>query len=615
MSTQWLPGDRTERWLFVGLLVLAAVLRLWNLPHLPFAHDELSALLRLYPSLGQTIHGGVMIGDTHPPGVQVFLWCWTNLFGTSEVAVKLPFIVLSVAALFFWHRVTSAWAGVRAALLITALLATAQYTVMYGQLARPYAFGFFSVGLMADQLARFVAHGRRMNLAGFAIGALLSAYAHHFALLTAALLALGGLWLMPKENRRPYLVVCGASALLYAPNVIITSHQLGMGGLSSWLHAPGPAWVPEYISWVFMFSLPLMLGVGVLVAWSFFKLVRTKGFGQRQFWIALAVGTTPLLVGYAYSVLRAPVLQYSVLIFSFPFLLIALFMGLRTLPKGVAVSGSVLLAGLSVFTLVHDRQHYTLFYNSRYEAYAHAMADAGPKDLVIIDAQPAILQRYLDHWGKRPGASVLAWSELDSLPALAALLERSEFTSATIGFAPNSPPELLALVQEHFPVQEGVQHFCEGSLYRFAKVAGPEPVQWPALKVWSDSTVVEYPVIVEAELGTECADPSALFEVRAVLPPGASGTVSLNVDLYEGDKHLAWLGTSPRTAVHLPDSSRLLFLSFRASDHEAWARNLRARIYVGNPTGRWFGTPGLSFRCRPGNPVLYGLYAPVPGTR
>lgn len=613
MNTQaWLPGNRTERWIFIGLLALASVLRLWDLPNLPFAHDELSALLRLYPSLGQTIRGGVMIGDTHPPGVQVFLWCWTNLFGTSEVAVKLPFIVLSVAALFHWYRVASAWAGLQAALLMTALLATAQYTVMYGQLARPYAFGFFTVGLMADQLVRFAADGRRVNLIGFVMGAVLSAYAHHFALLTAALLACAGLWLVQREYRREYLLACSLAILLYAPNVVITLHQLGMGGLASWLNAPGPEWIPDYIAWVFMFSVPLMVCVGLLGGWSVFRIVRHRSYAQPLFWTSLLLGLAPLAIGYAYSVLHAPVLQYSVLIFCFPFLLIAFFMGLKSLPRSITIGACVVLAGLSVFALVRDRQHYTLFYTSRYEAYAAAIASSHRQNLVIIDAQPAIVKRYLRRWGVHHGTNGRSWSELDSLPSLAALLERSEPTSVTIGFAPNSPPELLAMVQERYPRQVSVQHFCEGSLYRFAKEEGQHARKTPARNVWSDSTVAEYPAIVEARVGEVCTDPNALFEVRAELPAIADDAVELNIDLYDGDRHIAWLGASTKIAVPLAQGRRAIHLAFRVSDHGAFRQNLRARVYVSNPSGRWFGTPGLSYNCRPGNPVLYGLYAPVP---
>ena len=104
-----IPGEPWMRWTFLALMALAALLRFWRLSDMPFMHDELSALVRLYPSLWETIRIGVAQQDTHPPGVQVFEWLWTWLFGTSEFAVKLPFVLMSLAALPLLYRTAMAW--------------------------------------------------------------------------------------------------------------------------------------------------------------------------------------------------------------------------------------------------------------------------------------------------------------------------------------------------------------------------------------------------------------------------------------------------------------------------------------------------------------------------
>ncbi|MBL0044642.1 MAG: glycosyltransferase family 39 protein [Flavobacteriales bacterium] len=77
-------------------------------------------------------------------------WCWTQLFGFGDGAVKAPFILMSVLALFFLYRVMHAWTSSTAAPIGTALMASMQYTVMYGQIARPYAMGFFTTALLTS---------------------------------------------------------------------------------------------------------------------------------------------------------------------------------------------------------------------------------------------------------------------------------------------------------------------------------------------------------------------------------------------------------------------------------------------------------------------------------
>ncbi|MCB0756843.1 MAG: glycosyltransferase family 39 protein, partial [Flavobacteriales bacterium] len=183
------PGTAAQRGALLALLLLASALRLWDLPHIPYTHDEISALLRVrFSSFSELISKGVAI-DAHPAGVQVFEWVWTGLFGTSEMAVKLPFIVLSVVALFFLYRFAAAWSSPAAALLSIAFIGCIQYTVMYGQIARPYAAGFFTCALLMDQITRALG-GRRRAWAGVAVAAALCAYVHHFSLLFALLAGL-----------------------------------------------------------------------------------------------------------------------------------------------------------------------------------------------------------------------------------------------------------------------------------------------------------------------------------------------------------------------------------------------------------------------------------------
>src|SRR5687768_17848353 len=50
------------------------------------------------------------------PGVQVFEWIWTRIFGKEEGVVKLPFILMSLAAIFFLYRVALMWTGSAVAL-------------------------------------------------------------------------------------------------------------------------------------------------------------------------------------------------------------------------------------------------------------------------------------------------------------------------------------------------------------------------------------------------------------------------------------------------------------------------------------------------------------------
>ena len=131
-----------ERWFFYLVLcvvLVAALLRFGWLFSLPLTNDETSALMRLQVSgLGELING-VVWNDGHPMLVQVFLWYWTQWFGTAVWVIKLPFLLCGFASVVLMihigMRLGRPWAGLMAA----AMLATLQFPVMYSEIARPHA--------------------------------------------------------------------------------------------------------------------------------------------------------------------------------------------------------------------------------------------------------------------------------------------------------------------------------------------------------------------------------------------------------------------------------------------------------------------------------------------
>lgn len=436
------------------------MLRFWDLCHIPYTHDEISGLVRTgYATFGELIEHGVAV-DAHPPGVAVFLHYWTKLFGYDESVVKAPFIVLSIIALFLLYRFTLAWTNGTVALLLVALLATIQYTVMYAQIARPYAAGFFTCALLADQWTRFLAGGPRSGrtMAGMALGFALCAYMHHFALLFAALVGLTGLVLVQRTQRRAYLIAAFLAILAYLPNVPIFFRQLGYGGVGQWLAAPDRHWVPEYAAWVFQYDRALAGTIAALMLLSLgFRFMKRQGSGPIL-WVGLFWGIAPLLIGFAYSVWVDPVLQYSVLLFSFPFLIIACLHGLPEVgPKAVVVI--VVVAVMGATGLIRDRRHYAVFYDSQYETMIReglaVLAAEGPdKAAVLLDAPDEVVRFYMRSWRIPPETfpyfRLRARGGKPTLP-LDSLLITLRGRTILYGESNGAPNEQAARIQARFP--------------------------------------------------------------------------------------------------------------------------------------------------------------------
>lgn len=642
-GTTRLPGEHWMRWSFIALFALAAVLRFWDLHKLPYTHDELSALVRIYPTLAETIQKGVIELDTHPPGVQVFEWLWTHVFTMEEADMKLPFILMDLLALLLLYRFALAWTGNGAALLLATLMATLQYSVLYGQIARPYAAGLFTTALLADQLTRYLAFGERRMLIGVGIATMLSAYTHHFALMLAAIMVGSGLVLIQRRQLRAYLIMCGVVVLLYLPNVPIFFTQLRQGGLTEWLQAPDDGWFCRY-GWFIANTSALLAGLLIVCCIvSLVLLLKNRLNHSPALWFLLAWGTLPLAIGYAYSVWRAPVLQYSVVLFSFPYLALFLVQGLAHVQRKAVLVGCAIIASVSVHSLVNERLHYDLFYRSKYEVMLREGVDAvkehgRDRTLLLFDAPDNILRFYLEQW-KIPASDIGYVQLRDRFDAgqLDSVLVANKGKVVVFGQSNGSEPEEVALIQQRFPFLEKRQDLVDGQVYRFHDE--PIPVQWfdrdtiaslsPAsrsgpwqtdndLALNTDSVLGrpfwefanrEFGLGIELPLDSIVFDRQDQVEVIAtVIGWDPDCDASIVADVRSGDSTVFYRG-GRLEAGHRPVGSAALVVSISPADIHGDPLVLRAYVY--NPSKAAIGVSRIDVLRRQANPVRYGTLEPV----
>lgn len=647
-----IPGEPWMRWCFLVIMALAALLRFWRLWDMPYMHDETSALIRLYPSLWETISRGVAQQDTHPPGVQVFEWLWTRVFGTSEFAVKLPFVVMSLAALVLIYRTAMAWSSATIALVVSALLATLQYTVLYGQLARPYAAGLFATALFADQLTRWLAHDRVRNLVWMGVAAALSAYSHHFALLLVGLMGLSGLLLARPNERRGYILMGALVLLCYLPNIPIFLDQLGQGGLDGWLAPPDRYWLADHAWWIAHTTLWLAIPLGLLLLASLVGLLRKHEDGSTGFRLLLFWGLTPLLIGLAYSAWRAPVIQHSVLIFSFPYLIIALLMGLGELGRTRTLLLCGALASIATFTLVNTRQHYSLLYASNYETMLREGLKAtdalSPNGVaVLLDAPSAQLDFFFQHLSIAPETlpHVRLRDPIHSAGRLDSLLRTLRQPVVVYGQSNGAPSEQLARIQLYFPHLVQRIDLAEGQVFILSRsqdpsseedrmyLAGACPIcteepGWDIhrdMDVWIldpdsarcwDFTGREFGVAVRMQLDTIVSSSQDQLEIRARLyVPGNAHNVGLVVELKHADSTLFYR-TAELDGLAVDPVTRevTLIVATRPGDARLRTGDLELVSYLYDRERSAICLLAMDVQLRRGNPVVYGITGPIEGS-
>ncbi len=383
-----------DRSLLALLILIALVMRCWDLFALPYMHDELSALSRTrFESLGHLFEKGIL-PDAHPPLVQLFLYGWTGLFGFTPWVVKLPFILASVLAVPMTWWIGRQWFGSATGLVSSAFMAVLQFPVMHGQLARPYAFGLLFTLLLVIFWMRIVDRGAvgHWTAIGYILSAALCAYTHYFSMLMAFVVGVSGLFFLRGRALNRYMVWNGVAVLLFVPYLPAFYQQMMIGDLN-WMDPPGVDFLLRHLSYGFAHSPWVMGFVIVLAGLSVFR----TGRGQRNDQdlsrrsLALIWWAIPLLVGWIYSRVVGPVLQHKVLLFGFPFLLLGLFSFGELLPK--VRTGMTLLALLiGIDGTVRVRRHYDLFYEQPFERIVENAAEAkqkyGKNLAIVINKRP-----------------------------------------------------------------------------------------------------------------------------------------------------------------------------------------------------------------------------------
>ena len=374
------PNKRLDYILLGVIMVVAAVLRLWKLGQVPFMHDEFSAMTRLgYDSFRELIRQGVA-PDAHPAGVQVFLYYWAKVVGWNAFWVKLPFVLMGIGSIYLIYIIGRQWFNRKVGLLSAAFFAVSEFTVFYSQLARPYAAGLFFVLLQVyfwNCVLFDVKKPSPWLWVGFALSSWLAAMMHAFSIAQAGLIFLTGLFFLSKERRKAYWLSGLGALLLFSPNLPIFYRQLFFnGGVGGWLSAPKSSFLFDFLQYTMNYDYLFMFVTGVIVVLPFILGHYERRKNAMRF-VGLAWFLVIFLLAYIYSLVREPIIQFSTLLFCYPFLIIVAFsfFTTRTLSPIQAVAAVLSLLFVGVASLINTRQYYRNMYHQGYDQIAVEMQE------------------------------------------------------------------------------------------------------------------------------------------------------------------------------------------------------------------------------------------------
>lgn len=614
---------KTDNILLLLILLTGTLLRVYHLHSIPFMNDELSAINRLeFSSFNDLIKFGV-VPDGHPAGIQIFLYYYVKLFGNAEATVKLPFIIMGILSIVLIYAIGKTWFNSTSALLSSVLMSTLQISVMYSQIARPYISGVFVTLLFVYFWSKIVIDKKQsiFKYFMFLLSGAICAYNHHFSLLMAAIISATGFLFIDRKFTKTYLLLLVLMAFLYLPHLKIFLAQLHNQGLE-WLGKPQQSFFKNYILYVFNFS-PILIGSLLLAVLIPYMAKQKVEFSNIKIQLILLLWTIlPFLIGYYYSIYQKPVIQFSVLIFSFPFLIIfisSFVPNLKPAFKSILIV-SILVVG--VYTLVFERLHYQIFYKQPFKESAQfiwkSKANNNNTLRIISNLNPDYLNYYLNHTEDKHIISI--FQKNASQKDIREMIDNIDYSKLMLL---NPQPVLKDIALEKYQFIINQEHGFTFDLYYLSKTNDNIYIR-PFIRNICDTFELpvkidkkhEYLNITSLPLKNIITNKASEIHISAeikLMEIRNDMDVSIISSIEKDGKSYDWRGEKFNNALNTNDTLnwQKIYHSFILNHiikNEKDIEELQFNTFIWNKSGEEFLVRNIKIDAFNGNRFLYGLY-------
>jgi 4-amino-4-deoxy-L-arabinose transferase-like glycosyltransferase len=482
---------RSHRLLLLLILAIAFLLQFTDLAGKSLWSDEVVTVrIASQPDLASVL-ASYRETERQPPLHYLILHASIGLFGTSDLAVRVPSALLSVASVgvIYWLGINSV--GRRAAGLAAFMLAVSPFALLFGRMARYFALSLF-LALLATALflsaLRRERDGRPSSLIWglYSVTALLMLLSNYVnATLYLAHVVFAIFESSGTRARRRWLwsqlpVLGGLTAWL----VIDWSNISGFAATDKFLDVEGLSGLAVKLAYPFYaFGLgetvfpwrPLGLvgtiAFALLLPIGMFRLRRLGSSGRM-----LLLGLSTPLVGtwLAFGVITQDqpfVALPSRAIAALPFVLLIVAVALVTIPTRFYIAGLVALTA----TWIHADLNYYGGYQFHQPTYTlpkkeiveEILAAARPSDLIVSDKDLD-----LDYYLPAAGPVLLTTREERALRASLATGRHERVWLVTLGRDRTEPfaDDRRPLIEDHYQLAETRGYVRQDAVYRKVKL-------------------------------------------------------------------------------------------------------------------------------------------------
>jgi len=456
------------------ILIIGFVLRFSvSITH-SYTNDELSAINRLrFDNFSDFIEKGVKTGDMHPAGIQIFEKFWSSIFGTSELALRFPFVLCGVASIFLIFLIGMKWFNRRTGIFAAAILSVLYFPIIQSELARPY-----SPGLLITLLTAWFYHKvlfcevKKYKNAIF-LGLCFAAgmYTHYFLFLFLVFIGFTGLFFLKRDNFKLYFLAVAIASLLFIPHISITLYHLGVGGLG-WLAPPEHDFIFEFLFYALNESWIFLIFILLLILISFFQKSDEEKFKTKYYFLVGIWFFGIYAVGFIISYVSTPLLKIPVMLFAFPFFILMVAYLISKIRQEKIIL--VLILTLGFFSTYFEQDLYGNKHNG-YKSIAQHMVDWNKKygEENIYTVYNLSDPNYMNFYANKLGDTIdFDWDVIefsDDILIRRDLMNRTE-EYCIIGYSERlTLPQVFETVKEFYPTIVECYRFDNSAVFLMSK--------------------------------------------------------------------------------------------------------------------------------------------------
>jgi len=418
-----------------------------------------------------------------------------------------------------------------------------------------------------------------------------------------------------------------------------------MGGVGEWLGKPKPDWILSYIKYIFHFSYWLYGLVIILILISLLK--QSDELQQKQKFRIIAISwfVIQFLIGYIYSVKVNPVLQYSTLIFVFPFLLMFLFSLIKEMDVRFKIIITIIILSCISCSLIFERKHYKVFYKEPFEQLVlntfktiDRIGDTN-KCTIELFVPPSSRDYYFKKYNKK--FNYIYYNDYDKNIDFKKFNESVCDLKTDYFICGNLPLEYFQIVKKYYPYIRSKDEGFTYSFYCFSKKKTDDLVHEKI--VFSNKNINdqknEIPAITDnvmrmfyfgngacsMDSNTEYSSSTLNIKLRDVIS-GSYGLVNASVkitskdtaanpvlvfDLNSAGKSINWVGSDYKKYQNKEGSCTIILSQMIFKNDLLKYPDAVLNIFIWNRTKSNIRLNEFSVETTEYNPYIYGLYEPL----